>query len=190
MLETRELTEYEKTILELWKTNGRKGVAQYLVHEGMTDDEAQEKITTFDFLTPETENIIPKPTDPNAGLATSVENAEAVDELNKSSFEQTKETFEKVKENVKDTIDNVSDKVKEVKEKVGDAIDTATEKMTVTFKDGSTKDIDVGPGGVVVGPNVTTSEPLAHDTVVEDHEVVSIGTENKKSPSFIHKIFK
>lgn len=45
-----ELTEQQKTILDLFKTNGRRGVHQYLVHEGMTDDEAEVHIDTLGYL--------------------------------------------------------------------------------------------------------------------------------------------
>lgn len=90
----RELSEYEKTILDVFQTNGRSGLHQYLVFQGMSDDEAESTIDTLDYL----------PTD--KGLDNNLE--------------------------------------KQFADQIG------THLETVTFVDGSTKEIEVGNDGTVV----------------------------------------
>jgi hypothetical protein len=63
-----DYTQRELTLIELWKTNGRQGVQQYLVHEGVDSELIADTIDSMTFLVPEEENIALKPVDPTAGL--------------------------------------------------------------------------------------------------------------------------
>lgn len=117
----RDLTEQEKTIAELFKTNGRSGVHQYFVDTlGMSDDEAEVSIDKLDYL----------PIDSNL-----------------NNFE--KQGF--VPKNQE--------------------VDTKTQSMTVTFADGSTKEIQVAEDGTVVSP--LSSQEKSH--------IDSLPVEEKKS---------
>lgn len=100
----RELTENEKTILELFNTNGRAGVHQYLVFQGMTDDEAELHIDSLDYLP----TFIP---------------TKVIDATVEASTDAPQ-----------------------------------NETVTVTFADGSTREIEVAPDGSVISPSLVTEK--------------------------------
>ncbi len=121
-----DLTEYEKTLLSLWTTDGRKGLFQYLVRDGMNPDSVNDFIDTLSFISSDNEGIVPKPIDPEAGL------------------EVTSNPI------LEQSVDPELEPYKE--QPLADTPVTQGETVTVTFPDGSTKEVDVGAEGQVLAP--------------------------------------
>jgi len=140
-MDTSNLTEYQKTLLSIYKVDGINGLRQYFRnHEKISDmEKIEEKVTAF---------------------------------LQDLGEEATNTT---VSDKVADGEKNIPSETEVVRDSV--PVTQTTEKengnrvMTVTFADGSTKDIEVQPDGVVVNPVIPTGEPIV--PTVEESEIKS-----------------
>lgn len=159
-----ELTEFEKTLTELYRTNGRQGLHQYFVHDGMTDDQAEEHI------------------DSNLHVYQQEENA--------TVFVSTRELdnmFSEYPADVKNSDIVSTTTIKGEGEFING--EPTTTKMVVTFVDGSQKEIEVANDGTVVSPAIPGADALNAQQYVMPEELVG-PREGESKRSFTARLKK